>query len=132
MTNEFTPYDIALALKELDYDEPSFGKYPFISKVLLYYELPVKESNNSEWMLAPLYQQAFKWFREKYGLNPHIKPHWEQDNGGRFIYRYGHFEVSEFNKVEGWQSLDWWLTYEEAELACLKKLIEIVKENKED
>ena len=30
-------------------------------------------------MSAPLYQQAFKWFREKYGLPSHIATYWQHD-----------------------------------------------------
>jgi len=145
MENEFIPHKEALALKELGFDEPCVGTYHDnnggeikFSFGMLQYPKRNSQANTVEGTFigergcyAPLYQQAFRWFRDKYGLNPHIEPHWEQEES-RFIYRHSWFEVSEFNKVEVWQSIDWWLTYEEAELACLRKLIEIVEENKDE
>ena len=59
---------------------------------------------------APLYQQAFRFFREKYKSNFIIG--FGNDGG---YYRIGNL----FSK--------WYKTYEEAELECLKKLIEIIK-----
>jgi hypothetical protein len=59
-----------------------------------------------------LYQQAFRWFREKYGLDNAVLK-------DRFV-------------IETEDMLPYWFygfkTYEEAELTCLIKLIEIVKQ----
>ena len=59
MEKEFVTYEQALALKELGFDEPCFGYYDEGGN--LYTEMV-------EVLKAPLYQQAFRWFREKYGL----------------------------------------------------------------
>lgn len=65
---------------------------------------------------AILYSQAFRWFREKYDLNPSI-----MYNGvGQWDYTLG-----------GVWSGRIWDSYEEAELACLNKLIEIVESKSE-
>jgi hypothetical protein len=63
-----------------------------------------------------LWQEAFRWFREKYGL--YYKIHGYSNNTS-FVFDIadGDFETY----------YDECPTYEEAELACLKKLIEIVK-----
>ena len=70
---------------------------------------------------APLYQQAFRWFREK-GLDKTII---KIDNMVKKSY---YFEVKPFPYYveRGFK------TYEESELACLRKLIELLNQNKED
>ena len=100
MKNEFVPYDIALAMKELGFDEPCFGCYRE-DKMFLFGRT---SDNTSTWTLAPLYQQAFRWFREKYKQS-HI---WMMDDL---------LDTGEY-------------TFEEAQDACLRKLIEIVKDEK--
>ncbi len=108
MKNEFVPYDVALAMKELGFNEECLGW--FRDKVILYGE---KDGYDEVYGLkAPLYQQAFRWFRDNYHLHITI-------TSFRSKWRMGHTVVKMYD------------TYEEAELACLRKLIEIVKENKE-
>jgi len=122
MNKEFVSYKLALELKELGFDEPCLAyrdcDWNFIfshnKNTFLECELPL-----------PLYQQAFRFFREKYGLDCFIdrggiKGIYHAFVGGSehgFLYGNNRNSPSEF-------------TYEEAELACLEKLIEIVKENK--
>jgi hypothetical protein len=124
MEKEFIPYKQALALKELGFDEPCFWWYDF-EKELRKDRIGVN-SINSKYFLngnscsAPLYQQVFRWFREKYNLKGHVEAV-EYLDGTSNTY---HWCI--FNKYNsGYDQL----TYEEAELECLKKLIEIVKEN---
>jgi hypothetical protein len=111
MNKEFIPYEQALELKELGFDIPSVSGYSY------------PDSDNLLTQ-AILYQQAFRWFREKHGLYSSI------------IFKKSYPD----NHVTG---LEWYIiicggdgvlfdtdgtyTYEEAELACLKKLIEIIK-----
>jgi hypothetical protein len=145
MEREFIPYEQALALKELGFDEPCFTKFEdYFNKTKLHpilatlhlntpyeneyngydqkiindsskrwvftgYKNSVKDHNN-DILSAPLYQQAFRWFREKYNLYFPIN----LDDCGQY-----YFEVNkEYDVCRN--------TYEEAELACLKKLIEII------
>jgi hypothetical protein len=58
---------------------------------------------------------VLRWFREKYDLHYKIEP--------TIKNKY----VSYVSKI-GWEFVDMVNTYEKAELECLKKLIEIVKE----
>jgi hypothetical protein len=114
MKKEFVPYDIALAMKELGYNEDCLG---FWSKIHgLYITKTTGESKLFEdagECKAPLYQQAFRWFREEYGITSWV----EEDKHG-FSYNLRGSDFTQTIKD----------TYREAELACLRKLIEIVKE----
>jgi hypothetical protein len=117
MEKEFIPYEQALALKELGFDEKCFSFYDSDGK-LYKSEGYYKKGYNvlDEEVIAPLYQQAFRWFIEKHGFYNQIHK------------RYG-WEGIIRNSVNG--TLEWndgtYNSPEEAELACLKKLIEIVK-----
>jgi hypothetical protein len=108
---EFIPYEQALALKELGFDEPCLGRYWHEEFKLInidkQFEVPHYACS------APLYQQAFRWFREKYGYLPNIHNF------------NGNFKATLSGNCNWLGS--WTKTYEEAELACLIKLIEIVK-----
>ncbi len=112
MKNEFVPYEEALSLKELGFNDDCLGW--FRDKVILYGE---KDGYDEVYGLkAPLYQQAFRWFREKHDKQSWIhKPAFGkfyfviENKGGRFNYN----------------------THEEAELACLRKLIELVKNERD-
>jgi hypothetical protein len=120
MNKEFIPYEQALELKELGFDEKCYGYYDSIGELNTVedyarlganiLEMLSKEFNSVSYMKemcsAPLYQQAFRWFRDKYDLFISIM-HYE--NG---------YSINDLRRFD---------TYEEAELACLKKLIEIVK-----
>jgi len=116
MNKEFIPYEQALELKELGFDESCFGFYTeeyknLIENVCKYpINLPTKP------FLAPTFSQAFRWFREKHNLKFHIR----EDNWNNWCSVY--ILISDEHERVG----DY-LTYEEAELACLNKLIEIVK-----
>ena len=124
MDKNFVPYEEALALRELGFDEICFNWYQSFNH---YKKLEGGKSKNTEFWLkypncsAPLYQQAFDWIRETYNLGHFIK----LDNIEERIY-FGWIdkaiERDAFEHVgKG--------TYEEMRLACLKKLIEIVQYN---
>jgi hypothetical protein len=114
MEKEFVPYELALELKQLGFDEPCFAYYDMAQK----FNFPGTTMHNRNFInlkatMTPLYQQAFRWFREKYQLSG-IPTHqsydvWNLETGECFIEEYP------------------MKSYEEAELACLQKLIEIVK-----
>ena len=121
MEKEFVPYQEALELKQLGFDEPCFAYYN-IDPQLKTPAFNMVKPFEHEWCLsAPLYQQAFRWFREKYDLPSHIATYWQHDWNN---YSYQWYTVE--NHIE-WNGIEHFKTYEEAELACLKKLIEIVK-----
>jgi len=122
MNKEFIPYAESLALKELGFDEPCFGyntdnKFEFFADVRSF-------NTNSEFKFyptAPTFSQAFRWFREKYDLLSYVDG--QVLTTGEKVYDY----VIVSDKLEESDDSRRWFTYEEAELECLKKLIEIVK-----
>ena len=139
MKNEFITYEQAVALKELGFDERCFGHYNpngvFFWKILCSDEdndhtLSVKdimEHVADGYVEAPLYQQAFRWFREKYGLIGQPMPLCISYPGK--VTHYGWSIVSNQNSID-WENEDnGFKIYEEAESACLDKLIEICKNN---
>jgi hypothetical protein len=127
MNNEFIPYEQALELKELGFNEPCF--YPFTnfsdlewSKVDSCYA-DFKNWNDKRYgvISAPLYQQAFRWFREKYDLHPSFGLFCSSKEDKNFDYEIINHDQTVSIGYDGFK------TYEEAELACLNKLIEIIK-----
>jgi hypothetical protein len=125
---EFIPYEQALALKSLGFDEPCFGWYDSECQETLNYD---RTHNSCGWLLgnhctAPTYSQAFRWFREKYKLHQYIK----QYCGENFFFHIEdmvHPRRFDEYTVEMLRTFNESSTQEEAELECLKKLIEIVK-----
>lgn len=120
MNKEFISYEQALELKELGFDEECLGYYlelinPFEGILTI-----EKCKNNIDGCLAPLYQQAFGWFREEHRIYLVIGVAY--DRGRTFYIRI------ETGPSWGYQYFDVeFPTYEEAQLAALKKMIEIVK-----
>jgi hypothetical protein len=137
MEKEFVPYELALRMKQLGFDEPSLyawcnkggrneytGKEEPIIQVLRTDGNPFGNFfNGKNWNIeivnnaksniqcsAPLFQQAFRWFRENHDLNYVIVK-----------------AESWFYTINGCNTQEGFKTYEEAELACLTKLIKIVQ-----
>ncbi len=128
MKKEFIPYEQALALKELGFDEPCIAIYSNANpKTGLYtlkkYRLKLIKQASQKYngVKAPLYQQAFRWFRDEHGMSGSIQI--EHD-----AYQWSIFEEGETSGLasDNWDGTD----YEEAELACLEKLIEMAHPNK--
>ena len=128
MEKEFISYELSIAIKQLGFDEPCFGYYVGLGDNK---EDPFKlvqiqsEKGQFEWIdnvyHAPTFSQAFKWFREKFELHSFIDCKWK--NLG------WEYELVDLNKMEKISPIGnyGYKTPEEAELACLIKLIEIVK-----
>jgi len=130
---DFIPYEQALALKELGFDEPCFKYWvQTYNDTHTWMDLHNKALNDDD-CKAPLYQQAFRWFREKYDLDYSLLP--ESSSGHRLLDRtfniviykyYMNMNVqAEIVRIDG--KIARYNKREEAELACLNKLIEIVK-----
>ena len=114
---EFVSYEEALALKELRFNEPCLASYFHAGKRLHITEY----INYGEYTtLAPTFSQAFRFFREKYGLKSWIQEH----TADTFIYEIRPHKLTDYKEGEVYV----YEVYEEAELACLKQLIEIAKE----
>ena len=116
MEKEFVSFEIALALKELGFNEKCFGFYDLSHKCRLAF---TSDQNFYEQQKcsAPTFSQAFRFFRERYHLIGCIDFHASYKN---YMYNIKEFEyITHRTRIE---------TYEDAEIECLKKLIEIAKE----
>jgi hypothetical protein len=124
MEKESIPSKEAIALKKLGFDKPCFCYYDskkwrwaseidYTSALMRTYP---------EYVLAPLYQQAFDFFREKQELHS-----WVEIGVHEYCYEIYSFTA---NKRLTSVRTEFNGTFEEARLECLRKLIEIVKGRK--
>jgi hypothetical protein len=133
MKNQFIPYEQALALKELGFDEPCFAYYFTTNGENWEFAIKSEFDRIDDAMIigpnfkiiAPLYQQAFRWFREKHELYSYIEPVNVVGAASPIKHDY---VILENNEEEVFYTNMPYHSHEEAELACLKKLIEIVKQ----
>ena len=140
MEKYFIPYEIALRLKELGFDEPCFNRFYTKPQTKMFgfdekgRHYPIKNTskklytigehfvlNDSNVILAPTYSQAFRWFREKYQYMGIVLPF------GDNLFDYRIYSSDKGEHLIGSTEYN---TYEETEIACLTKLIQIVKEQK--
>jgi hypothetical protein len=124
MEKEFVSYEMALALKELDFDESCFTYYYNITGNI---RTNLSIDINNAWTyavnkklgitLAPTFSQVFRFFREKHNLHSNIKcVNTTHNNHFRFEIELNGETLACTNRID---------SYEKAELACLQKLIEI-------
>ena len=112
MIKEFVRYELAVKLKELGFDEKCFCNWEESWSPEPEDEIRMVLTTDQTWLRpgwvrAPTFSQAFRWFREpKNGSYNHLD----------FMYEYLKYES---------------ISYEQAELACLEKLIEIVELTKQ-
>jgi hypothetical protein len=115
MNKEFAPYQPSLDMKGLGFDEPCFAYYDNALQIRL---CSFEKMSNKGFVSAPTFSQSFRWFREKHNL----------------VFNFINYSIVKPGEYH-W-SITWndeakasgiVKTYEEAELECLKKLIEIVK-----
>jgi hypothetical protein len=122
MEKEFTPYELALELEQLGFDEPCFA---YLKPNVLTYEITIGEFNEFEYHSAPTYSQAFRWFREKYSLDVTFR---KMDYGPESQFTGYYFSIYKGNELIDIHGADKkGKLYEDSELECLKKLIEITK-----
>ena len=127
--DNFIPYEEAKELKELGFDEECFGRYSHSQSSLIYCFI-LNHNLNQSFQSAPLWQQAFDFFNEKYGIFVYYTPavptsfipniHFSKEEG----LKYKSFEMGKFF---GRRTFD---TFEEAQLETLRKLIELIKNTK--
>lgn len=123
MEIDYIPFELALELKSLGFYEKC-SKYfkndgtQHPSTINYCYNF-----RTGDLVSSPLFSQVFRWFREKYkNLHGSI----EQTNSYKDEYTV---YIGTFGYIEGnlKDEPKVFISYEEAELECLKKLIEIVK-----
>jgi len=116
MNKEFIPYEQALELKELGFDEPCIAFYEPGNKQVQVVGVEQRYNNpellRMEDFCAPLYQQAFRWFREKYG----------------FTYSIGNTNIAVLHYLNTTQLLQDNDSYEAAKLAAIKWFIDVAKQ----
>ena len=123
MEKEFIPYELALELKQLGFDEPCFGIY-FNFTQELFIGKTINKHTRDVRTLAPTYSQAFRWFRENHNLNHMLNPFTRGEVIEGDLVESMCFGYAIQDEVIGETDFK---TYEEAELECLKHLIFIVK-----
>ncbi len=118
MNSDYVPYVVANGMRSIGFDEPCNR-----------FHVPCSEEGSDEisgWILthmrlddedipAPLYRNAFRWFRDNHGLYPSI----EKFSEG-WISRWCHINGS-------MGAISTHIKYEDAEDACLNKFIEFIK-----
>jgi len=155
MDEEFIGYQAALTLRELGFNEPCFAMFQknkklwycqknkwitnfYINPDIETLEFHIKEyPNNTRYIngkyfliscfnfTAPTITQTLKWFRDKHNLHGHVKPI------GFNVYELRIHQPNEENELwEQWGRSPY-DSHEEAEIACINKLIEIVLEKSE-
>jgi len=138
MENEFVPYQPSLDMKELGFDEDCVYYVDKDNNSYIYnfqtHPDEFIEGCGVSVIPTPTFSQAFRWFREKHNLMFQI-----------FYLRNGNYAVLIHRTTPEYMDLvdqvrpssgcvdevvDCY-SYEEAELDCLLKLIEIVKQQKQ-
>jgi hypothetical protein len=119
MKSEFIPYEHVSSLIALGFNEPVIAHRQHGLDICLLKQPEVLLTDLS----MILYQQAFRWFREKYNLLSEIGLRDRED------LSTWKFEITIIGKYEMKHNSISYNTHEEAELACLTKLIEIVELN---
>ncbi len=124
MQKEFVHYELAVKLKELGFNEPCLTCYDKLEMIASHSKnvFDYKNYNTSGYIVSrPTFSQAFRWFREEHNLPYNLEL---LESGWDYVIY-----------VDGGDDIDYgdgpFKTYEEAELACLIKLIEIVEQQKQ-
>jgi hypothetical protein len=132
MNKEFIPYEQAVELKKLGFDERCLTSYANDKDLMSVWNVDTEfecatimedepdtayvinsvDFKNSNWCTAPLYQQAFRWFREKY----------------KFTYSIGNTNIAVIHYGPTTQLLQNNDSYEAAELAAIKWFIDVAKQ----
>jgi hypothetical protein len=125
MEKEFVPYELAVKLKELGFDEKCFCNWEESWSPEPEDEIRMVLTTDQTWLRpgwirAPTFSQVFRWFREKHPYRFYILPCSQHK---KYLFEIT-LPSSIFYSTSENEAYN---TYEEAELACLKKLIEIVE-----
>jgi hypothetical protein len=137
MIKEIVPYEESVALSQIGFVQSCWHAYhdltwpskedehklETIHSLTSYMESHAHQYINP--VLAPTYSQAFRWFRENHNLRCQINYIGGLINETTWwdISIIGHYNMD----PKEWEMK--YQPYEEAELACLRKLIEIVKQH---
>ena len=128
MKDLFVPYEIAVQLKEIGFNEPCL-KVGNTNEHIMWKCIEVDADDEAidvndilnveygeQWTSIPLFSQCFKWFQEKFELTSWIY----NSNTDEFFFTI----VEKGRYVKAHNSFP---TSKEAEIACLGELIKIIK-----
>ena len=118
MENQFIPIELARQIKELNFNEPCFGGWDK-DNIFTYHP-------DSDIILdAPLFQQAFDWFRINHNLHVSIY-HWHKDFADSMGHKQWEGCVTHLTqkRIGGNDFFD---TYKEAQIYSINLLIELVE-----
>jgi hypothetical protein len=139
MEKDLVPYKFALRMKQLGFDEPCFAYWGSSDDLSMDSSRKNNPFRKTE-CIAPTFSKAFRWFREKHDL--HAEPYTADTGAIEYCFRirdlYSEIYVYDnlirvgiydnLIRVDG-SYHGTFNTPEEAEIACLHKLIEIVENN---
>jgi hypothetical protein len=118
MKKEFIPYELALELKQLGFDEPCLGYWYTEQEEFKKIDIQLSSigflEGEPDYILAPTFSQCFRWFREKYNL-------------GAIVSQFGYAIENKYGQATKFEEDRNHLSYEESEFECLKKLIKLIK-----
>jgi hypothetical protein len=130
--NYFLSLELSKQLAELGFDEDCFAIYDKRQLIFQPSTLGIESA-----IPAPTYQQAFKFFREKYAMLICIDYKLYDITGYYYAISYQASYDDDDKTIMMWQHFnnlqtinEKLMSYEEVETACVKRLIEIVKKLK--
>jgi hypothetical protein len=145
MKNNFVPFEIAKELKELGFNVDCFAHYDLDpcygddKNLVIWENDDITENNNGmlgfksgDYIKAPTYQQAFEFFRTKQLYHEILI---DCTTEPKFTFHIKEFVGNPRDLTERewyWKepifAMYLYRTYQEAEIDCLEKLIEMAKE----
>ena len=127
MEKEFVTYELALRMKQLGFNENCYRvgnpngaicwRFMDVAGVEgVGIDDILQVQFDGRWVEIPTFYQAFRWFRKEHNLKFHIREDvWNNWCSLKMIRYDDYISIGEYK------------TYEEAEIGCLEKLIEIVE-----
>ena len=104
MEKQFVPYEIALKLKQLGFDDPCLAYFSNDKYHDLHHNCEnVMEGNfvinNYNELKAPLWQQVIDWLRETYKINILIAPIYSSENLKGYVFNFGLITMDNLSEV---------------------------------
>lgn len=142
MKEQFVNYDIAFKLKELGFSEECFGWYhtertyrEYDKKRLVIEPSVVRQIDGFGYSIikTPLYQQAFKWFRDVHNIHGEVKIlggsniHGLRKKGYEKIYIWEIHNLNDKMWSEGLSVSKEYFFHEEAQETCINEMIKLLE-----
>ena len=127
LEKDFVPYELAVKLEELGFDKKCIATIDQTNYIHIKgTRRPIRGAMVYNTIDCPTFSQAFRWFREKniYAtINTYHSVNEDKPFGLSidYLHKSGKWDYFDYRGESDFE------TYEEAELACLTKLIEIVE-----